>query len=71
MNQNPKEVQLEVEKYLQRKSIHSLLNEIVEKILLEKPTNVNAFVVKYLCTTYLKECRPALDQILPQFFAKG
>jgi len=70
-SKDAKNVHAEVDEYLKNKNIHPFLNDLVERILTEKPNSPNSFIVTYLSSVYAEECRPALEMILPKFASQG
>jgi len=59
------DVQAELQQYLNSKNINSLFIQIVESLLIEKPTNPIAFIIEYLYKQYPDQAKIALDMVAP------
>eukprot|EP01041_Mallomonas_annulata_P004256 gene4256-8473_t len=60
------DVQAELQQYLNSKNINSLFIQIVESLLIEKPTNPIAFIIEYLNKQYPDQARPAIESLAPR-----
>lgn len=64
------DVQAELQQYLNSKNINSLFIQIVESLLIEKPTNPIAFIIEYLYKQYPDQAKIALDLVAPSRVAE-
>jgi hypothetical protein len=51
---------------LNSKNINSLFIQIVESLLIEKPSNPIAFIIEYLYKQYPDQAKPAIEAIAPR-----